>query len=404
MAVRFKLRLLNGELNGRELMLPEGAFTLGGQQCDVLLPLPQGQILTLRISDEHITLQTSGDVWVKGERHDLQQKLPLRQAIETAGLILVIGEAEDILSDIHYIPRARPRLLLWLSVLAFILLLLLSAVIFWFIQQSKALLAYLPPDIPTQLSEQLKQPALQGVKENWLSDGSVILSGHCRSSPAVIKLQNFLVLNRVIFRNQLVCDDHLLSSVKDVLHQYGYQDMEVDTGKYPGHITIHGAIEMGGQWLKVQETLATVAGLKGWAVINSHDGQIAQLVERLRELGLLGYLSMAQSNKEIIISGILSLRQQQQLMDMLTALTRQQPDFLAVKYQNIPASDQTAQLLPAAIVSYGGNKLSGFVQLANGLRLQQGAVLANGYKVIFIGEQGISLLKSNNLIHIPMNF
>lgn len=220
----------------------------------------------------------------------------------------------------------------------------------------------------------------------------------------MIKLQNFLVLNRVIFRNQLVCDDHLLSSVKDVLHQYGYQDMEVDTGKYPGHITIHGAIEMGGQWLKVQETLATVAGLKGWAVINSHDGQIAQLVERLRELGLLGYLSMAQSNKEIIISGILSLSQQQQLMDMLTALTRQQPGFLAVKYQNIPTSDQTAQLLPAAIVSYGGNKLSGFVQLANGLRLQQGAVLANGYKVIFIGEQGISLLKSNNLIHIPMNF
>lgn len=162
MAVRFKLRLLNGELSGRELMLPEGVFTLGGQQCDVLLPLPQGQILTLRISDEHITLQTSGDVWIKGERHDLQKKLPLRQAIETAGLILVIGEAEDILSDIHYIPRARPRLLLWLSVLAFILLLLLSAVIFWFIQQPKALLAYLPPDIPTQLSEQLKQPALQG--------------------------------------------------------------------------------------------------------------------------------------------------------------------------------------------------------------------------------------------------
>ncbi|MFW5390577.1 type III secretion system inner membrane ring subunit SctD [Yersinia sp. 2544 StPb PI] len=404
MAVRFKLRLLNGELNGRELMLPEGEFTLGGQQCDVLLPLLQGQILTLRISDEQITLQTSGDVWVKGERYDLQQKLPLGQAIETGGLILVVGEAGDNLSDIHYIPRARPRLLLCLSVLAFILLLLLSVVIFWFIQQPKALLAYLPPDIPTQLSEQLKQPALQGIKENWLLDGSVVLSGHCSSSPAVIKLQNFLVLNRIVFRNQLVCDDHLLSSVKDVLHQYGYQDIEVDTGKHPGHITIHGAIEMGGQWLKVQETLATVAGLKGWAVINSHDGQIAQLVERLRELGLLGYLSMAQSNKEIIISGILSLSQQQQLMEMLTALARQQPDFLAVRYQNIPTSDQTAQLLPAAIVSYGGNKFSGFVQLANGLRLQQGTVLANGYKVIFIGEQGISLLKSNNLIHIPMNF
>jgi type III secretion protein D len=405
MVVRFKLRILSGELNGRELTLPEGEFTLGEQGCDVLLPLPQGQILTLLISEHQIMMQVAGEVWINGLRHDLQQALPLRQAIETAGLVLVLGEKEDVLSGINITRRAGSRLLLWLFVVTFILLFLLSTFIFWFTRQPPGvLLAYLPPDIPTQLSERLKQPALQGVKGGWLSDGSIVLSGHCTSSPAVIQLQNFLAFNHIIFRNQLVCDDHLITSVNDVLHQYGYQDIEVRTDKAPGHITLHGAIEMGGPWLKVQETLATVAGLKGWRVINTRSGQIAQLVEHLRELGLLGYLSMAQSNKEIIISGVLPPGQQQQLAGMLANLAQQQPDFLAVRYQNIPTSDQTAQLLPAAIVSYGGNRHSGFVQLANGLRLQQGTILANGYKVIFIGEQGISLLKENNLIHIPMNF
>lgn len=404
MAVRFKLRLLSGELNGRELSLPEGEFTLGEQGCDVLLPLSQGQVLTLIISENQIMLQVSGTVWINGFRHDLQVPIPLRQVIEAAGLALVLGEETDVLSEIKIPRRSGSRLLLWLSMVTFVLLFLFVMLIFWFTQQSSRLFSYLPPDIPTQLSTQLKQPALEGIKAGWLSDGSVMLSGHCTSSSAVIQLQNFLVRNQIIFRNKLVCDDHLTASVSDVLHQYGYQNIEVRTGKTPGNVILYGAIEMGGQWLKVQETLATVAGLKGWTVVNSHNGQIPRLVEHLRALGLLGYLSMTQSPKDIVISGVLSPEQQQQLKQMLTALAGPQSDELPVRYQNIPASDQTTQLLPAAIASYGGNSHSKFVQLANGTRLQQGTVLPNGYKIIFISELGLSLLKENSLIQIPMNF
>lgn len=404
MAVRFKLRLLSGELNGRELSLPEGEFTLGEQGCDVLLPLSQGQVLTLIISENQIMLQVSGTVWVNGFRHDLQVPIPLRQVIEAAGLALILGEETDVLSEIKIPRRSGARLLLWLSVVTFVLLFLFVMLIFWFTQQSSRLFSYLPPDIPTQLSTQLKQPALEGIKAGWLSDGSVMLSGHCTSSSAVIQLQNFLVRNQIIFRNKLVCDDHLTASVSDVLHQYGYQNIEVRTGKTAGNVILYGAIEMGGQWLKVQETLATVAGLKGWMVVNSHNGQIPRLVEHLRALGLLGYLSMTQSPKDIVISGVLSPEQQQQLKQMLTTLAGPQSDELPVRYQNIPASDQTPQLLPAAIASYGGNNHAKFVQLANGTRLQQGTVLQNGYKIIFISEQGLSLLKENSLIQIPMNF
>ncbi len=95
--------------------------------------------------------------------------------------------------------------------------------------------------------------------------------------------------------------------------------------------------------------------------------------------------------------------EQQQLKETLAALSQQQPGFPSVRYQNIPASDRTDQFLPAKVVSYGGNTQSAFVRLANGGRLQQGSVLANGYKW-FIGEQGLTLLKANNLVHIPMDF
>ncbi|CFR26364.1 type III secretion system inner membrane ring subunit SctD [Yersinia kristensenii] len=403
MEMKFKIRILDGELNGRELMLPKGVFTLGDQGSDVLLPLPQGKILALIISENQIMLQVPGAVWVNGLRHDLQQPVPLRQVIEAAGLALVLGEENDVLSGIIVGHRSGSRLLLWLSVATFILLGLLFSFIFWFTQQSNRLFSHLPSSIPTQLSEQLKISTLEGINATWLADGSVVLSGHCTSSSAVIQLQNFLVSNHVVFRNQLVCDDRLIASVSEVLHQYGYQDIDVKVGKITGNVAIHGAIEMGEKWLSVQKVLATIVGLKGWVVINSHDGQIPLLVERLKDLGLLSYLSMTQSNKEIVISGMLSPEQQQHLRLMLATLT-QQPDVFPVRYQNIPASDQATQLLPAAIVSYGGNSHSKFVQLANGVRLQQGTVLGNGYKVILIGEQSISLLKSSNLVQIPMNF
>lgn len=403
MTVQFKLRLLSGELIGRELILPEGVFTLGEQGCDILLPLPLGKILTLVISDNQVMLQSPDVVWVNGVRYDSQQPIPLRQAIETAGLSLVLGEETDVLSKIKATRRSGGSLLLWLSLVTFILLLLLLIFIFWFTQKPNRLFSYLPPSISNQLSQKLKKTHLEGIKAAWLADGSVVLSGHCTSSSAVIQLQNFLVSNHIIFRNQLICDDRLIESVIEVLHQYGYQDIEVYTGKETGSVTLHGAIEMGEKWLCVQKALATIAGLKGWAVINTQDDQISRLVKCLRKIGLLGYLSMTKSNKEIVISGVLSSEQQQHLKETLAELSLQS-DTIPIRYQNIPASDQTTQLLPAVIVSYGGNNNSRFVQLANGVRLQQGAVLDNGYKVILIGERGISLLKSNHLVQIPMDF
>ncbi|MBO1552202.1 type III secretion system inner membrane ring subunit SctD [Yersinia pseudotuberculosis] len=404
MTTVFKLRLLNGDLNGRELILPEGEFTLGEQGCDVLLPLSDGNIVTLCVNEYQVMIQVAEEVWINGAQHDLHTPLPLLQSIEIAGLVFVLGEQTDILSGIKVTHRARFPLLVWLAIAICVPLSLLFVFLFWLTTQPETLRASIPADVPTQLAERLREPALQGIKGTWLADGSVTLSGHCASSSMMEPLQHFLLRNHIAFRNQLVCDDRLIASVSDLLHQHGYHDIEVRIGDEPGNIVIYGAVQMGDQWLTVQDTLAAVSGLKGWLVVNVHSGQIQQLVERLRAAGLLGFLSMTESNKELAISGVLSSEQQQQLKETLAALSQQQPGFPSVRYQNIPASDRTDQFLPAKVVSYGGNTQSAFVRLANGGRLQQGSVLANGYKVVFIGEQGLTLLKANNLVHIPMDF
>ena len=76
MNAQLKIRLLNEELNGREIALPEGIFTLGDQKCDILLPLEGGQILTLKIVENQVSMQAQGRVWVNGLIFNLQNSLP----------------------------------------------------------------------------------------------------------------------------------------------------------------------------------------------------------------------------------------------------------------------------------------------------------------------------------------
>lgn len=96
---------------------------------------------------------------------------------------------------------------------------------------------------------------------------------------------------------KLVCDDHLIVSVSDVLRQYGYRDTEVSEGNQLGRVTIHGTIQAGPQWEKVQEVLTLMPGLKGWRVINYQGEMINLLINKLRAFELLGYLSLAENKK-----------------------------------------------------------------------------------------------------------
>lgn len=116
MTTVFKLRLLNGDLNGLELILPEGEFTLGEQGCDVLLPLSDGNIVTLCVNEYQVMIQVAEEVWINGAQHDLHTPLPLLQSIEIAGLVFVLGEQTDILSGIKVTHRARFPLLVWLAI------------------------------------------------------------------------------------------------------------------------------------------------------------------------------------------------------------------------------------------------------------------------------------------------
>lgn len=412
MNAQFKVRLLNGVLNGREILLPKGIFTFGEKDCDVLLWLPDNHILTLRIEENEIFMESQSRVWVNGALFDIKHPLPLHQVIETDGIYMVLGAHDDILNPMPLPKHLDQKPSLWLSISVIVLLLIFSAGAWWLSSNKKTFLKsgekkmiqHEPTDIPTQLTKKLKELKLEDVKTFWQPDGSVTFNGYCQSSKTLKNVQDFLLENGVAYRNNLICDDSLMSNVKNVFLQFGYRDIQVTMGNQHNTVVIQGLIESGPEWIKVQEALSSIVGLKGWSVVNNQGQQVKLLIKYLREWDLLGYLNMQQNKESIIMSGWLSPEQQKQLHKMLDSIHQKDPAFPTVIYQNIPVMDQSAQILPSPVVSYGGNVKSVFIDLENGQRLQPGTVLSNGYKVIFIGRQGMQLIKGNHMIHIPLNF
>ncbi|ATW29096.1 EscD/YscD/HrpQ family type III secretion system inner membrane ring protein [Candidatus Williamhamiltonella defendens] len=412
MKSQFKVRLLNGILNGREILLPEGIFTFGEQDCDIFLVLPDAHILTLKIEENEIFMEAQCQVWVNGVAFDLNHPLPLHQVIEADGIYMLLGAHDDTLTAMPLPRRVDQRPSLWLSVLALILLFTFLGGVYWLSSNKnrllkhseKKMIEYQSTNIASQLAKKLNTLKLKEVKTIWQPDGSVILNGYCQNSDLIKNVQNFLLANEIAYHNNLICDDHLMLSVKNVFLQFGYPDVEVKQGSLPNTLVIHGLIQSGPEWAKVQEALSSIAGLKGWSVVNNQGEQIKFLIQQLMESDLLGYLSMEQNKQNIVMSGWLSSEQQKKLNEMLDNIHQKDPTFPKVIYQNIPVFDQSAQILPSPVMSYGGNIKSVFIDLENGQRLQVGTVLSNGYKVIFIGKQGIQLIKGNDMIHIPLNF
>ncbi|MGL4455522.1 MAG: hypothetical protein ACRCUL_06630, partial [Plesiomonas sp.] len=61
-------------------------------------------------------------------------------------------------------------------------------------------------------------------------------------------------------------------------------------------------------------------------------------------------------------------------------------------------------LTASPVVSYQGNSDMAYLRLADGSRIDTGNIIAGEYKVVALDVNGIELLTSNELIHIPFYF
>jgi type III secretion protein D len=75
---------------------------------------------------------------------------------------------------------------------------------------------------------------------------------------------------------------------------------------------------------------------------------------------------------------------------------------MPARFEGIAASANAADLLPSPIASVGGNADGLFVELQNGMRLQRGAVLPNGFVVYALSRSFIELQKAEQLSAVPV--
>ncbi|NWD64125.1 type III secretion system inner membrane ring subunit SctD [Pseudomonas sp. IPO3774] len=402
MASGFKLKWLNGPFMGRELVLPEGELRIGGPDGDILLPLESMTGAVLSTSEEGVRLSFEGAVWIDGTVVGVVDCLPLGQTIDLAGVAFILGY-ED--SNINYLcvperifsedKQPGGRLNHFLVAMSVFVLIAIGLMV-W--QPTKEETVF---DPQTWLQAEISKPALQGLRVKQGLRGEWVLSGSCKHSSDISALRDTLREWRMHFRDESVCADILRESVRKVLALNGYHDVEVSSGT-ADTVDVYGAIRADGNWLRTAEQLRNIPGLRDWSVRNDQAQLFEQLLAALAEYDLLEGLSLAVSNRAFLLSGELSSDESIALASVIEAFNEARPRLKA-QYQNIPSAPPVTQVLPAMIVTVGGDRSSIYLELANGMRLQQGSVLPSGYRVYALSRKAIALVKDQQLLSLPID-
>ncbi|KOC87787.1 type III secretion system inner membrane ring subunit SctD [Winslowiella iniecta] len=401
----FKLKWLNGPLAGRELDLPAGETRLGGSDADIALPLEQGVTTVLTVTAEGITLSPAIPAWVDGKPWDTTQPLPHGKAIDLAGLGLVLGPAESMLPSLTLPPRGvvatvkaqQQKSDLWVWALVFSVLVALA--VWGFTRHQPEPVVTFDPH--QWLAQTMKKPELAGLEARIDQQGIVWLSGLSVSSQSIAQLREELRNHGLHFYDQSLGVDALHQQVRQVLALNGYYDIDLTSSGSPDSIEIHGAIKGDAAWLRASARLQDVKYLKHWKVVNDQAELFQRLLEKLKQNDLLEGMSVRVVGKELLINGQLDKQHAAKMVQLITEFNHDGKPRLLSRFQNIPTG-ATANLLPAAVISVGGNIDSVYLQLANNMRVQQGAILPNGYKIYALSRSSISLMQGERLVSLPL--
>ncbi|MBT2869675.1 type III secretion system inner membrane ring subunit SctD [Chromobacterium violaceum] len=393
MEARYKLRLINGAMAGRELPLPEGPFTIGTGDCDLLLPLDDGAEAALEVSEDGVLLSGAAPCWAKGERLP-PGLLPLGEGLDLAGLHCALGKADADLERVTVAKRrtASGRRGAWLAAAALVLVLGFAA---WLWP------AAAPPPAPKDwLPQALRE--VPGVSASWLGDDVLLVSGHCRDSVKLASLAGRLREAGVRLRQEAVCDDELLRSVRALLAAYGYPEVEVELAA-GRRALIDGPVRNDERFADLARALDGLAGLSGWQLSDRGDAQLARLTARLMEEGLLSGLSIERNGRGWVLSGQLPAERRARLLAVLEAFNAGLEPAARLRFVAAASAADARAYLPAPLAGIGGNAGSPYLILANGMRLPLGSMAKLGMKVVGISPSGTSLLGGQRLLFLPLN-
>jgi type III secretion protein D len=401
------LKLLNGPMQGRSLHLPPGSLTLGLGDVDLLVTFDGGlPRVTLHVTDRGVSLESKVPCWVEGRvfQGDI---LPTGKIIDLAGQGLVLlNEGEN------FTPRRIPERLdmgRWslsrlqkrmLAAFATAALVTASCTALYLWQHQENVSEQVDRiGIQRWLAQQHKTKALRTLGFEWQKNGILRIYGECLNQQTLEDLTQILRSKGVFWRLQTRCQDRLLDDVHDVLAQNGYQRLTVGDGRWPGEVRIRGDIQADERWNQVVRQLIEVDGLKSWSV-NGGMASRTRWLDAVRGAGLLGRLSMEKQNDRLVVSGLLNKAERQQLRQALQNLLEE--ERLTLIFQAIsPIGSFSKDIFPQLVISVGGSKLSPYLTLADGRRLQVGAVLNQGFEIAAIDPQrGIDVYREGQLLHL----
>lgn len=400
----FKMRCLNGPLAGRDVMLPHGTSMLNGHDPDFLMAIAANVPVTLNVTETDVRLCGEVPIWIDGlPCLDNRQALPLEKVIDLSGQAFVLGHPDAELSNFK-IPVRQEQSPAWRKPAFFLglcCLFLLCGGIF-----SRLAKTAVPKETATNLTwlaSQCQQLGLHGIQLSRDKNAEIILSGYCEKNTQLLPLYQLLAQQNIHYKNNLICRDSLLQGVHSTLASYGYLDIDVALDLEKGIAVLDGNITADARWEIVHHALMKLRGISMIKASNTEYAMFNQLLDALHEqVGMEG-LSIVKEGSSFLVSGAVSAEKRGKIEGLLKEFN-QGASRLHAYFQNIPTASQAASLLPAEIVSYGGADDSPMIQLANGLRLYPGSVLANDYTLEKFYATGISLRKAMRVIFIPVLF
>ncbi len=403
----WKLVFQSGALGGQSLHLPNGDVTIGETpECDVQLSLPKapGQHCVLRVSEQGIRLRTLRmRCRINGRRiKDEEIEVFAGQRLELGGCKLsVVQVSENTATAPQAIKNNPHRIrLLGIALPSVIATCLMGGLL----QAGHDLRASVRQHIPFDLLsyQQALQRKFKQIKVERDEAGVLTLSGSCSDTALLTPYLNRITDAGIMYRNQVVCEDELRSSVAYILRGNGYRYAQVASGQTPGSVIISGNISDDAQWASVGRQLDRLPGLKSWTVRNHMDAIIVDLTDTLRQHELFGQLSVAYQDDILTVTGQLPEEREAQLRQALKRWQQERQDAIRVVYQNIPASKLESGIFPAQVVSFSGNQRAAFLKLENGIKVQTGSILPSGYTVTRLDQSGIELRKEGQWVHLPL--
>jgi type III secretion protein D len=409
----YKLKWLNGLLAGRELVLPAGEIRLGGNDPDIALTLDNGGEAVLVVEETGVGLLSQACVWVDGKRWDGDGgHLPLHVPIDMAGQAFLLGAADDTLVSVRIPPRRsgpkltkltglKQRVTPGMLACAAAAVAVLGCIAAFFASPPAGDAA--PSKTGGLLIERLKGRTPPGLKIAEDRSGVMVLSGYCADSAEVDRFRQQVKSEGVLLNDDTLCANTLRRSVGDVLRLNGYQEFDVGDGETPGVVVIRGSFADDARWRSTTEQLRSLRGLRYWSIVNDGADSFERLLSMLSERDLLNGISISMEQRTLVVRGALPAERMQRVEQVLADYNKPQSGGLQAQFEAIAASPASADLLPAPIASIGGKADGFFVELENGMRLQRGAVLPNGFVVYALSQSFMALRKGETLTAVPLN-